>query len=203
MLELPDWEYWSRMRDISLRDALVLSINLCPNEYNHEQDSDEAKDSAQKYWNNLQIAKSHIYGSDWLVGRVSKKEFDVDAAFTTVDLPKFSKWAVTDVKLVGLPQEMRILGGETLLNNEIEISSTQTDDIVAPLQKSQVAGNAILNAIRQEGYDPLKLPATPAGKKGVKDEMRKILQNSPLFRHGTVFNNTWSKLLESEQIRYA
>ena len=203
MLKSPDWEYWSRMRDVTLRDALVLSLNLCPNVYNHEQDSDEAKDSAQKYWNNLQIAKSHIFVSDWVVGRVSKVEFDIDTIFTTVDFPKFCRWAVTDVQLVDLPQEMRILGGETLLNNEIDISSTQTDDIVAPLQKSQVAGNAILNAIRQEGYDPLKLPATPAGKKGVKDEMRKILQNSPLFRHGTVFNNSWSKLLESEQIRYA
>ena len=190
------------MRDVTLRDALVLSLNLCPNAYNHETESTKAKKFAQRYLSNLQIVKSHIYGSDWLVGRVSKKEFDVDVAFTTVDFPKFCRWAVTDVQLVDLPQEMRILGGETLLNNEIDISSTQTDDIVAPLQKSQVAGNAILNAIRQEGYDPLKLPATPAGKKGVKDEMRKILQNSPLFRHGTVFNNSWSKLLESEQIRY-
>ena len=110
MLELPDWEYWGRMRDITLRDALVLSINLCPNLYSHEQDSDEAKDMAQKYWNNLNIAKSHIYGSDWLVGKVSKTEFDVDTAFTTVDLPKFCKWALEVVKLVDLPEQMRKMG---------------------------------------------------------------------------------------------
>ena len=111
MLKSPDWEYWGRMRDVTLRDALVLSLNLCPNAYNHETESTKAKKFAQRYLSNLQIVKSHIYGSDWLVGRVSKKEFDVDAAFTTVDLPKFSKWAFDVVKLVDLPEQMKLLGG--------------------------------------------------------------------------------------------
>ncbi len=98
------------MRDVTLRDALVLSLNLCPNAYNHESESRRAKKFARRYLGNFQIVKSHIYGSDWLVGRVSKKEFDVDAAFTTVDLPKFCKWAFDVVELVDLPEQMKMLG---------------------------------------------------------------------------------------------
>lgn len=110
MLESPDWEYWGRMRDVTLRDALVLSLNLCPNAYNHETKSRKAQKFATRYLGNFQIVKSHIYGSDWLVGRVSKTEFDVDTAFTTVDLPKFCRWAFDVVKLVGLPEQMKRMG---------------------------------------------------------------------------------------------
>lgn len=144
MLELPDWEYWGRMRDITLRDALVLSINLCPNLYNHEQDSDEAKDMAQKYWNNLNIAKSHIYGSDWLVGKVSKTEFDVDTAFTTVDLPKFCCWAVTDVQLAELPHEMQILGGANFSD------SCANSEIIDHSAKSNHTNKSQLNGLRRD-----------------------------------------------------
>jgi hypothetical protein len=98
------------MRDVTLRDALVLSLNLCPNSYNHENKSRKEEKFAKRYLRNLQIAKSHIYAADWLVGRVSKKEFDVDIAFTTVDLPKFCKWALEVVKLVDLPEQMRKMG---------------------------------------------------------------------------------------------
>jgi hypothetical protein len=110
MLKLPDWEYWGKMRDVTLRDALVLTLNLCPNSYNHENNSRKEKKSAERYFSNLQIAKSHIYGADWLVGRVSKKDFDVDTAFTTVDLPKFCNWAISVVKLVDLPEQMKKMG---------------------------------------------------------------------------------------------
>jgi hypothetical protein len=110
MLKLPDWEHWGRMRDVTLRDALVLSLNLCPNSYAHEIKSRKEQKFAQRYLNNLHIVKSHIYGSDWLVGRVAKAGFDVDASFTTVDLPKFCKWAFGVVKLVELPDQMKRLG---------------------------------------------------------------------------------------------
>lgn len=123
MLRLPDWEYWGRMRDVTLRDALVLSVNLCPNSYSHESKSRKAQKLAKRYLSNLQIVKSHIYGSNWLVGRVSKNEFDVDTAFTTVDLPKFCKWAFNVVQLADLPDEMKRLGDPdwTPLHSEPEV----------------------------------------------------------------------------------
>lgn len=147
------------MRDVSLRDALVLSINLCPNLYNHELDSDEAKDSAQKYWNNLQIAKSHIYVSDWVVGRVSKVEFDIDATFTTVDFPKFCSWAHVVVNLKDLPFEMKKLGNPNWFTTNEEPKPTTSE---APRLKNQVKGvredilSPIIQKARGASDDPNK-----------------------------------------------
>jgi hypothetical protein len=110
MLKRPDWEYWGKMRDLSLRDALVLSLNLCPHSYNHENKSGRARKFAKRYFINLQIVRSNIYSSDWVVGRICKKEFDIDTSFTTVDFPKFCKWAFDVVKFADLPDQMKNLG---------------------------------------------------------------------------------------------
>ena len=123
MLELPDWNHWGRLKTVALRDALVLSIGLCPNKYNHENTNTTELFYAQKYWDNLQIAKNHVYENDWVIGKVAKEDFDVDVANTSVELDKFCKWALQEVQLSGLPTEMEILGGanfsDSCANNKI------------------------------------------------------------------------------------
>ena len=108
MLELPDWNHWGRLKTVALRDALVLTIGLCPHKYNHENTDTTELPYAQKYWDNLQVAKNHVYENDWVVGKVAKEEFDVDVTNTLVDLNKFCKWALQSVQLSGLPTEMEI-----------------------------------------------------------------------------------------------
>jgi hypothetical protein len=203
MLELPNWEHWGRMRDITLREALVLSINLCPNSYNHENNNEMERQYAEKYWQHLQIAKSHIYDSEWLVGRVARSDIDIDVAHTAINLQKFCCWAVEDVQLADLPYEMRVLGEELLVSIADPNEPIAEERIVAPPQKSTVACTVILNAMKQLGYDPLSLPQNMSGKKGVKSKVRKHLEDTPLFRYGSVFDNAWTKLLNTEQIRYA
>lgn len=44
------------------------------------------------------------------------------------------------------------------------------------------------------GCDPLRLPKNPAGKQGVKTEVRKALNGNPLFAGKTVFNKAWERL---------
>jgi hypothetical protein len=110
MLELPDWGYWGRLKSVTLRDALVLSTGLCPHKYNHENTDSIELSYAQKFWDNLQIAKNQIYDADWVVGKVTTEDFDVDFNFTIVDLKKFCIWAATEVELHDLPSEMVILG---------------------------------------------------------------------------------------------
>jgi len=110
MLELPDWGYWGRLKTVTLREALVLSSGLCPQKYNHENTNAIELNYAQKFWDNLQIAKSHAYESDWVVGKVAKEDFDVDLNSTTVDLKKFCIWAAAVVELSELPPEMVIIG---------------------------------------------------------------------------------------------
>lgn len=117
MLELPDWGYWGRLKSVPLRDALVLSTGLCPHKYNHENTDTIELSYAQKFWDNLQIAKNQIYGSDWVVGKVATEDFDVDFNNTIVDLKRFCIWAATVVELHDLPSEMVILG-DLLLDSQ-------------------------------------------------------------------------------------
>jgi hypothetical protein len=126
MLELPDWGYWGRLKFVSLRDALVLSAGLCPHKYNHENTDSIELSYAQKFWDNLQIAKNQIYDADWVVGGVATKDFDVDFNNTIVELKKFCIWAATVVELHDLPSEMVILG-DLLLDpkNQTEVVQNQ------------------------------------------------------------------------------
>lgn len=110
MLELPDWGYWGRLKFVSLRDALVLASGLCPHKYNHENTNSIELSYAQKFWDNLQIAKNQIYEADWVVGKVATEDFDVDFNNTIVDLKLFCIWAATVVELNDLPSEMVIIG---------------------------------------------------------------------------------------------
>ena len=124
MLELPEWGYWGRLKTVALRDALVLSIGLCPNKYNHENTNTTELFYAQKYWDNLQIAKNHVYENDWVIGKVAKEDFDIDFNNTLVDLKKFCVWASTIVELNELPPEMVIIG-DLLLDSQKQTAVVQ------------------------------------------------------------------------------
>jgi hypothetical protein len=124
MLEMPDWGYWGRLKSVTLRDALVLSTGLCPHKYNHENTDSIEFSYAQKFWDNLQIAKNQIYDTDWVVGKVATEDFDVDFNNTTVDLKKFCIWAATVVELHDFPSEMVILG-DLLLDSKKQTEVAQ------------------------------------------------------------------------------
>jgi hypothetical protein len=155
MLELPDWGYWGRLRTMSMRDALVLSIGLCPHKYNHENTDATELSYAQKYWDNLQIARNHVYDSDWLVGRAAKQDGDVDTTHTEVDFEKFCVWASIDVQLSDLPPEMRILGGADLEDSNVSNDLVNIHMPEVTLNKrhpssmrDDVIGNAINRAMK-------------------------------------------------------
>ena len=144
MLELPDWNHWGRLKTVALRDALVLSIGLCPNKYNHENTNTTELFYAQKYWDNLQIAKNHVYENDWVIGKVAKEDFDVDVANTLVELDKFCKWALQEVQLSGLPTEMEILGGADFSD------SCANNKIIGCPTKSNHPNKSQLNGLRRD-----------------------------------------------------
>jgi hypothetical protein len=124
MLELPDWGYWGRLKTVTLRDALVLSIGLCPHAYNHENTNEIEFAFAQKYWDNFLIAKNHVYGADWVVGKVAKESLDVDCNNTEVNLNKYCIWASTVVELPDFPPEMVIIG-DLLISGKAQTEKLQ------------------------------------------------------------------------------
>lgn len=72
-----------------------------------------------------------------------------------------------------------------------------------PLQAGRAQDEVILATIRKMGHNPLQLPKPPAGKPGVKAEVRKALLNDSLFTGGTVFKKAWERLSELGDIVYA
>lgn len=65
---------------------------------------------------------------------------------------------------------------------------------IKPIQRGQAQDAAILETIKKMGHDPLRLPKNPAGKQGVKAEVRKSLEHNPLFAGTTVFDKAWGRL---------
>lgn len=59
--------------------------------------------------------------------------------------------------------------------------------------------DAVLDAIKRHGYDPICLPKNP-GKPGVKSEVRDLLSNHPLFQGKRIFDRTWENLRKVKQI---
>jgi len=129
MLELPDWDHWGRLKTVSLRDALVLSVNLCPDRYNHKNSNEVEFEYARKYWQNSQIAKNHVYDAEWLVGKVVREDADIDLRLTNVDLCKFSYWALNVGQISELPTEMEILGGLEFSPDNISNENDSREDL--------------------------------------------------------------------------
>jgi hypothetical protein len=152
MLELPDWGYWGRLKSVTLRDALVLSAGLCPHKYNHENTNPIELTYAQKFWDNLQIAKNHIYSAEWLVGKVAKEDFDVDLNNTTVDLKKFCIWAATVVELHEFPPEMVIIGDILL--------ETQPQAIVIQHQRRNQSNDEVWKGLAKELAQEIRASST-------------------------------------------
>ena len=69
-----------------------------------------------------------------------------------------------------------------------------------PLQRNVAQDAAMLSAIKQARYDPLALPENEPGKAGVKSEIRKLLNDNPLFFGTTIFDRTWERLRRNGEI---
>lgn len=73
-----------------------------------------------------------------------------------------------------------------------------------PIQRRAAQDDAIIDAIRQLGHAPQKLPKNESGKPGVKAAVRATLEGkNPMFPSGsTVLNKAWERLLENDDIAY-
>jgi hypothetical protein len=118
------------------------------------------------------------------------------------------------------PQQVRELQQMMTLNSNledfiraIEISSSAdvsfqrspTTSSTKPVQRSAAQERAILNAIREAGFEPLGLPKMSPGKAGAKAKVRAILANrTDIFPVGSkVFDKAWERLTNASEIAYA
>lgn len=69
-----------------------------------------------------------------------------------------------------------------------------------PLQRGTAQEAAILYEIKNQGHDPMALPKNKPGKRGIKRDVRDVLDGKGLFTGGTVFDRVWERLTEHKDI---
>jgi hypothetical protein len=87
------------------------------------------------------------------------------------------------------------LAGLASADETPQANSTPT----APVQRFQAQEQAILDAIRDAGHDPKKLPKPPKGKNGIKAQIRAVVPRS-IFTSDVVFDKAWLLLRRNEDI---
>ena len=70
----------------------------------------------------------------------------------------------------------------------------------APVQRSAAQDDAILNAIRAAGYDPIAMPVNEPGMPGPKAAIRAAVASNPMFSGTTVFDKAWDRMLQRGDI---
>ncbi len=109
---------------------------------------------------------------------------------------------VHHITLLSLDHWARITYGEGILDQE---HKTQIVNLPPPPKRARVKGLeeecAIIEAIKQLGIDPEKVPRNPPGKPGVKAAVRKILsERDDLFSYNGSFDKTWEDLRREKRI---
>jgi hypothetical protein len=95
-------------------------------------------------------------------------------------------------------------GGPDELNGRTPPETTEAPKAASPISRARAQDAAILAEIRICNHDPLKLTKAPAGKPGVKAEIRKRLkQRTDIFVSSDVFDDAWQRLRDQADIRDA
>lgn len=108
----PNWTSWKNKRTVTLNQALLLCMNVCPKWY-------EAREDKDKFLSNLTIwSQYRLYfedahdwasGSGWVIEYLAEADIQED---DFVDLKKFARWACKDVswnEQNEIPNEFRAL----------------------------------------------------------------------------------------------
>lgn len=109
----PIWASWKNKRTVTLNQALLLCMNVCPRWY-------EARDDKDKFLSNITIwslyrlyledAHDWASGSGWVIEYLAEADIQED---DFVDLKKFARWACQDVEWNGIPAEFKAIAKVT------------------------------------------------------------------------------------------
>jgi hypothetical protein len=105
-------------------------------------------------------------------------------------------------RLSEIRRELR--DGPDELNGWTPPETTEAPKAASPISRARAQDAAILAEIRICNHDPLKLTKAPAGKPGVKAEIRKrLILQTDIFVSRKVFEDAWQRLRDQDDIRDA
>ena len=134
----------------------------------------------------------------------------IDAGAPPVDLNNPSTHIVASEKLgewlieAGYPELAESLG----LTDQVDAAGSASlapppNSVPLPKQRQPYQEEVVLQTIRQLGYDPQSLPKAPAGKPGVKRQVRDALAANRAFTGTTILDGAWERLRASGDINDA
>lgn len=105
-LKRPDWSHWSKLTEVTLWQALLLALDICPNTYHHKH-HDIGDNNQHKYWAHQTIAHNEIESKsvDWVT---HKPRGLFSAQDTFVNFSLFAKWYLERIS-IGAPDEFKRL----------------------------------------------------------------------------------------------
>lgn len=138
-----------------------------------------------------EVEKNYLYNF-----RHNKEAFMVHATAHNKDRASPADWLLFAETVVFIRPEWKQLAIDEGLLPSTKVSGAP-NVVTIPVQKQQ--DNAILKWLRDNKYDPLKLPVPPTGKPGVK----KLCSEAVLFSSPSVFKTTWDRLRSNGAIKDA
>lgn len=195
-MNLIDWKYWQHMHLVNISQACSLAFDLNP-EWDVEQcHLNEAEEEA---YNKLALLLQSNLSN--LLHFSMQKDAD------TVFLGEFAKWCLHIGQKI--PQELAKLAmssahvssfqnGHIVSNNIATLASANKRSSVLMQQN-----NLILVWLRDNHFDPEKIPVPPPGKAGVKRQCREHLcsKSKDLFSSIHVFDTAWERLRSGGEIK--
>jgi hypothetical protein len=105
-LKRPDWPYWSKLTEVTLWQALLLALDVCPNTY-HNKHEDIGIDNQHKFWAHQTIANNEIQSKsvDWVTHKPRGLFSSQD---TYVNFALFVKWYLERIS-INTPDEFKRL----------------------------------------------------------------------------------------------
>ena len=191
----PNWLSWKNKPAITLNQALLLCLNVCPKWY-------AARDDKEKFLSNLTIwaeyglrledARAWSFKADWVMDYLAREDLQEE---DKVDLKNFIRWVCEDVEWHSIPKEFI-----ALRNKPIKVSTIDIEEI-KPIPKQIQQENTILEIISKLGVNPLKMAKVTKGKPGDKAKIRDIaIKNKRLFGSQGVFDKAWERLRSGKRI---
>ena len=191
----PNWMSWKNKSSVTLNQALLLCMNVCPKWY-------EVRDDKEKFLSNLTVwgqyrlqledAQSWASRVDWVNEYLAEVDLQED---DYVDLKKFARWACQDVEWQDIPNDFKKLAGI------VDISEVEPEVNIQHVHKQLLQEQKILEIFTNLNINPLKLSKVESGKAGEKAKVRNIaLQDKKLFGSTGVFDKAWNRLMSDQRI---
>lgn len=145
-------------------------------------------------------AKAYLCAIHDEINKGERSELHVDTklsntAYTYITLSSFDDWAKQYGRTV--LAKLQKTTGTTLpvIQPQPNVAAKPK-----PRMKMREQEEAILEKIREFGYEPQQVPNNDQGKSGVKAMVRATLKTSPLFQASTAFNKAWERLQGDKKI---